>query len=83
MEDFYVNLKANQSKDTALRNAKLTYIKNQTSDTKTHPRYWAGFVPVGNLNPLTTNEGGNHFWLWGLGAIFLIGGVAFWWMNKS
>lgn len=83
MEDFYVNLKANQSKDTALRNAKLTYIKNQTSDTKTHPRYWAGFVPVGNMNPLTTNEGGNHFWLWGLGAIFLIGGVAFWWMNKS
>jgi cytochrome oxidase assembly protein ShyY1 len=77
MENFYVNLKQNQTKDAALRSAKLTYINNQSSDAKTHPRYWAGFVPIGNMAAIKAQNESRNYWLWSLGALLLVGGFVY------
>ena len=48
---FYENLKKSMGKEEALRQAKLTFL--QTSDNfEAHPKYWAAFVPVGDMSPL-------------------------------
>ena len=54
---FYENLKAGQSKDAALRNAKLDYQKYANPE-KTHPYYWAGFVVIGDCAPIWNNTSG-------------------------
>jgi CHAT domain-containing protein len=52
MVDFYINLKAGQAKDDALRNAKLAYIERHPESELRTPYYWAGFVVAGNMSPL-------------------------------
>jgi len=67
MESFYKYLKKGYSKDQALRQAKLDLL--ETGDPLTaHPRFWAGYVSIGNQNPVTRN---NH-WMFILAGIILI-----------
>ena len=54
MDSFYKNLKNGTSKTTALRNAKLEYIKNH-SLSETSPYYWASFILLGNTDPITNS----------------------------
>jgi CHAT domain-containing protein len=49
MKSFYANLKKGQSKDEALRQAKLTLLKGKQANWR-HPYYWAPFVLVGANN---------------------------------
>ena len=49
MKSFYANLKKGQSKDEALRQAKLTLLRGKQA-TWRHPYYWAPFVLVGANN---------------------------------
>ncbi|SEB73239.1 CHAT domain-containing protein [Tenacibaculum sp. MAR_2009_124] len=51
MADFYKNLKDNQSKTSALNNAKRTYLKNHSLSEKS-PYYWASFILIGDTNPV-------------------------------
>lgn len=51
MVDFYRNLKEGQQKDNALANAKRSYLQ-QTSGNLAHPFYWAGFIPIGNMDSI-------------------------------
>ncbi|MCF6270062.1 MAG: CHAT domain-containing protein [Melioribacteraceae bacterium] len=51
MKDFYSELKENKPKDVALREAKLAYLKKSNSKTAA-PVFWAGTVPIGNLDKL-------------------------------
>jgi CHAT domain-containing protein/Tfp pilus assembly protein PilF len=72
MESFYKNLKAGETKDGALRNAKLAYLNRRKNSNASHPLYWAAFVPVGDMEPL---DEGMIWWVWvltglGLSAIF-------------
>lgn len=53
----------------ALRNAKLSYLK-QAKSTYKHPYYWAAFVPVTQSNQPHTYENG-HFTLWLIGGVTL------------
>lgn len=46
MKSFYANLKKGESKDEALRQAKLTLLKGKQANWR-HPYYWAPFVLVG------------------------------------
>jgi CHAT domain-containing protein/tetratricopeptide (TPR) repeat protein len=46
MTYFYKNLAAGESKDEALRNAKLTFIR-ESDPILQHPFYWAGYIVVG------------------------------------
>ncbi|MFK7934526.1 MAG: CHAT domain-containing protein [Saprospiraceae bacterium] len=78
MIDFYENLADGNSKDAALRNAQLDFIEEGTA---AHPYFWAGFVPLGNMEAI---EMGGFFVDWYLylagGIILLLSGV--WWLKK-
>jgi hypothetical protein len=51
MEYFYENLSKGFDKDEALRLAKLSYMEN-VHPLKTNPAFWAGFVVLGNTEPI-------------------------------
>lgn len=52
MQYFYQNLAQGMSKDQALRQAKLEYLKLADPLTA-HPRFWAAFVAQGNMQPVS------------------------------
>jgi hypothetical protein len=56
MAAFYKHLKAGESKDVALKNAKIDYLNSVTETALKHPYYWAGFVLTGNTAPLVINN---------------------------
>ena len=68
MKEFYRNLKAGKSKDHALRNAKLKYLREATPVTA-HPRFWMGYVLIGQTDPLF---GGISLYLLGLMGLLLV-----------
>lgn len=70
MIEFYENLSSGQSKDEALRQSKLSYIENTSSALQRHPYYWAGFVAVGDMSPLPTQ---NNLFMWGLAILGMMG----------
>ncbi len=69
MVNFYRYLKEGKPKDIALRTAKLDYIQSNQGNNRTHPLFWAAFVPVGNMDPITSG------WPWWV--FVLIGIIAF------
>ena len=58
MESFYKNLKLGMPKDDALRQAKLTHIKNARESVAANPFFWASFVPMGNMDAIDLEEKG-------------------------
>ena len=74
MEKFYQNLDDKLPKDEALRKAKLSYIDGADNLTS-HPFYWAGYIPIGNMEMLD-NEGFN--WWCILVFIGFLGIVGIW-----
>ena len=52
MQYYYQQLKKGLPKHQALRQAKLMYLANQESSEKLHPYYWAGFVHLGDFQPI-------------------------------
>jgi CHAT domain-containing protein len=69
MAEFYKHLNEGLPKDEALRQAKLSYLANAPDNARAHPRYWAAFIPTGNMEPLKNNWP----WQWGVAAIALLG----------
>jgi len=49
---FYKNLQQGQDKATALKQAKLDYLKNTKNENLQHPFYWAAFVLSGDDSPI-------------------------------
>jgi CHAT domain-containing protein len=52
---FYKNLKQGQTKDAALRNAKLEYMDKNNSEAL-HPFFWAGLIGIGDMSRLSAKE---------------------------
>lgn len=77
MEGFYGYLNAGESKDQALRKAKLDYLSRTTDPALRHPFFWAGFVVLGDIQPLND---GSQIWVW-VGLILL--GVGFFFVWKK
>jgi CHAT domain-containing protein len=50
MVEYYQRLLQGESRSAALREAQRTMIR---SKTRSHPYYWAAFVPIGNWTPLS------------------------------
>ncbi len=50
---FYNNLDKGDTKETALWKAQKQYLDQQKNSlTASHPYWWAGFIPIGNMNSL-------------------------------
>lgn len=77
MVKFYKYLSEGQSKDDALRQAKLDYLA-QAGNANSHPFYWAGFVAFGDTSPL---GGRSKLWWW-IGGLVLAGGAGAWALSK-
>ncbi len=75
MKSFYTNLRTGESKDAALRQAKLAYLNHRKNSNAAHPLYWAAFTPVGDMEPLSEPT---RWWLWLLIFLgFMGGGIYF------
>ena len=72
MVDFYRHLKEGESKNTALRKAKLDWLNNDELPQEfKHPFYWSSFIVSGNMQPLSFEQ--NNWMNWKLGILFLLG----------
>lgn len=76
MPYFYKNLSEGKSKDKALHDAKLEYL--QTADfANLHPHYWAGFVTIGDNQPIK-QKNNTIFWIIGSLLVFCLFGTWLW-----
>ena len=80
MSSFYQFLKEGDTKDSALRRAKLAYLDQTMTPEQKHPFYWAGFVAAGDMEKITVTS--SNYWKWGIG-LFLVIGLFFSFFNKS
>ncbi len=73
-QDFYEHLANGKTKDEALRQAKLEYLKD---GDRFHPSFWAPFILVGNAESLDIPKRSSFFsdWLFMLFGSLLILGV--------
>ena len=55
MIEFYKHLFKGESKDQALRNAKLEFLRTHSLESR-HPFYWAAFVASGDMSPIVLNK---------------------------
>ena len=69
MPYFYENLAKGMPKDKALHQAKLTFLKREDY-VFLHPHYWAGFVAIGDVQPI--KHPNTHLFYWIIGAAFLL-----------
>lgn len=69
MGTFYEKLSEGLPKDQALREAKLTYLK-EVRGTIGHPMFWAAYVMMGNINPIVISAQGN--WILYVAGGFLL-----------
>ncbi len=67
---FYENLLDGQSKDEALRKAKIDFLQTSEDPLLSHPFFWAGFIPIGEMAPISKN---NNWWWWTILAIAVMG----------
>lgn len=71
MTKFYENLTDGMDKDEALRTAQQEFLRENTDPLYRHPYYWAGFVVMGDTEPLERSTGLGYYLL-GL-SVFLAG----------
>ena len=67
---FLTLLKNGESKDDALRAAKLDFLEHAESERR-HPFFWAGQVLIGNEEPIRQSR----FWFWVLLGAGVLGGL--------
>ncbi|MBC7924005.1 MAG: CHAT domain-containing protein, partial [Ferruginibacter sp.] len=66
-------LRAGETKDEALRRAKLDYRREQTDPRRQSPLYWANFVFIGDAVPLRARPSWEGWALGGLSLAALLG----------
>ncbi|MBA5630399.1 CHAT domain-containing protein [Moheibacter lacus] len=79
MLSFYENLKAGQTKDAALQEAKLNYLKNTEVEELKHPYYWAGFIVTGDTSSLNAQPD----WIWWIIIGLVISAILFFVFKKK
>ncbi len=68
---FFENIKENMPKDEALREAKLSYLKD-ADPLQAHPANWATFVLLGNSDPVQLTSPYKKWWIAGIISFFLL-----------
>ena len=71
MTYFYDGLEEGQTKDEALRNAKLQYLATAPAAQR-HPFFWGAYVGSGDMSPLQLRSNRRWWWITGL---LLVGGL--------
>lgn len=79
---FYEGLAQGNTKDAALRRAKLALI-NTRDPVLSNPYYWAGLVVVGNTDPLPISPPGDDGGYWFFGFLAVILPVTYFILRKS
>jgi len=81
MDLFYEHLKEGQSKNHALRLAKLDYLKTASADHK-DPFYWAPFILMGNQNPVALKSSSPSYYFYSAVLVLFIAGIFIWLRKK-
>jgi CHAT domain-containing protein len=76
MTSFYTALAEGKTKDVALQQAKLNYLRN-TDQLKAHPHFWAAYVSIGDTAPLDMNKRNPYLWYYISLSVILIAGISF------
>ncbi len=77
ISSYLKHLEKGEQKDGALRNAKLEYLQQVTSEEGYNPIYWAGLQVMGDVSPVTIGSQVND-WVWvALVILLIIIGVIF------
>ncbi|MEO0896430.1 MAG: CHAT domain-containing tetratricopeptide repeat protein [Bacteroidota bacterium] len=71
MKSFYGYLAEGMPKHIALRQAKLDYLDTHP-DYLQSPYYWAGFIPIGDMEPVEMRSRPRWFWMAALGIGLLV-----------
>jgi CHAT domain-containing protein/Tfp pilus assembly protein PilF len=71
MQHFLSNLKDGLPKEEALRQAKLTYLR-EADPLQAHPSNWATFIMIGNNAPLSLPSNDHMMWLIGVAAVIIL-----------
>ena len=79
MVDFYRNLVAQKPKDEALWLAKRKMIEE---GHYAHPYYWAGFIPIGNMEAIPIHPKGYWYWLLA-GVVLVLGLLTFYYYRQK
>ncbi len=66
---FYENLSEGQSKEMALRGAKIRFLEEAKLEHR-HPFYWSAFVLLGDNRAIQRDYG--SWWNWGIGLLVLV-----------
>ncbi len=76
---FYEELAKGQTKDEALRNAKLQYLNQSTiTAAESLPYFWAAFIPVGDMESLSVSTPSKiPYWTYIIGAFLFLGAIFF------
>lgn len=77
MLNFYDNLSQGHNKTTALRNAKMEYLKFQKTKDFKHPYYWAGFVVHGDPSPINIVRSKMFYYYYLLAGIIVLAGFVY------
>ncbi|KPK80616.1 MAG: hypothetical protein AMS27_16660, partial [Bacteroides sp. SM23_62_1] len=72
MIDFYQDLAKGNSKDVALRNAKLTFLREADPITR-HPYYWSGYIIVGDQSPIFISRTRKYMIIGGIIILVVLG----------
>lgn len=81
ISDFFTNLNQGESKEKALRQAKLNYLQ-KADPLQAHPANWATFVLLGNTDPVQTFSTARMWWMAGL-LFFVFSTATFFYFRKK
>ena len=76
MNWFYENLSKGLSKDEALCQAKIIYLKACGNSLAAHPAYWAAFIQLGDSRTIPVHKVGKitmQLWWWIIGVVGILG----------
>lgn len=72
IRNFYHNLSTGMPKDEALRQAKISYLK-QKNGLVAHPAFWSAFIHIGNHQPISIHQESDSMgYIWGGGLFILL-----------